>query len=257
MTQFRLDQSADRPATGQPAPARVLSGKPQRHEPNATRRQVRRRRGRRRGRGAALTDALISHSSANWNVALRIEEALEADGLSIWLDDSEIRLGILLGEELQGSIRAAPCPGAALVRGGRGVALGRHGMADGLSRARFIVPCCSIRLPCHSASRAAPAQVQAGHARRHRGPCPRHPRIAEGFQPADAGVEHQAPSWRRRATASAGHRRRSSRWSASETSSTAARDQAALDPVVAAAVKSWPLDLMLVNLAGYHLRTPT
>ena len=34
----------------------------------------------------------------------------------------------------------------------------------------------------------------------------------------------------------------------------AAREQAALDPVVEAALKSWPLDPMLVNLTGYHLK---
>jgi hypothetical protein len=39
-----------------------------------------------------------------------------------------------------------------------------------------------------------------------------------------------------------------------ETLVKAAHDQAALDPVVEAAVKSWPLDPMLVNLTGYHLK---
>jgi len=54
-----------------------------------------------------MIDAFISRSSATRTTAVRIEEALEADGLSAWLDDSEIRLGVLLGEELQNSIRAA------------------------------------------------------------------------------------------------------------------------------------------------------
>ena len=52
-------------------------------------------------------DAFISHSSANWAVAFKLEKALEATGLLVWLDDSEITLGALLGQELQDSIRAS------------------------------------------------------------------------------------------------------------------------------------------------------
>jgi TIR domain len=50
-------------------------------------------------------DAFISHSSKNHARAQRLEAALEARGLDVWLDDSEIRLGVLLSEELQTSIR--------------------------------------------------------------------------------------------------------------------------------------------------------
>ena len=50
-------------------------------------------------------DAFISHSSKNHARAQRLEAALEARGLGVWLDDSEIRLGVLLSEELQTSIR--------------------------------------------------------------------------------------------------------------------------------------------------------
>jgi len=52
-------------------------------------------------------DAFISHSSADRSVASKIEKALKAAGLRVWLDDSEIRLGALLGKELQDSIRAS------------------------------------------------------------------------------------------------------------------------------------------------------
>jgi len=52
-------------------------------------------------------DAFISHSSANRTLASRLEKALESTGLRVWLDDSEIRLGVLLGKELQDSIRAS------------------------------------------------------------------------------------------------------------------------------------------------------
>jgi hypothetical protein len=49
-------------------------------------------------------DAFISHSSTDRSTAARFERALEEDGLAVWLDDSEIRLGALLGRELQSSI---------------------------------------------------------------------------------------------------------------------------------------------------------
>src|SRR5215472_14862926 len=52
-------------------------------------------------------DAFISHSSANQSVASKLEKALEAAGLQVWLDDSEITIGVLLGKELQDSIRAS------------------------------------------------------------------------------------------------------------------------------------------------------
>ena len=67
-------------------------------------------------------------------------------------------------------------------------------MADRLSRAALHRP---VLARCDSPATVPPgqhpAQVQAGHARRHRGPRPRHPQIAEGFQPAGAGVELPGP----------------------------------------------------------------
>ena len=50
-------------------------------------------------------DAFISHASKDATVAARIEELLEEDGLKVWLDQSEIRLGVLLRKELQTAIK--------------------------------------------------------------------------------------------------------------------------------------------------------
>ena len=52
-------------------------------------------------------DCFLSHSSANRTAAVRLEEGLEAGGLSVWLDNSEGRLGVLLANELQAAIRDA------------------------------------------------------------------------------------------------------------------------------------------------------
>jgi tetratricopeptide (TPR) repeat protein len=50
-------------------------------------------------------DAFISHSSKDTVLAARTEELLEEDGLKVWLDHSEIRLGALLRPELQTAIK--------------------------------------------------------------------------------------------------------------------------------------------------------
>jgi len=50
-------------------------------------------------------DAFISHSSNDMRLAARIERTLEDNGLKVWLDRSEIRLGRLLRNELQTAIR--------------------------------------------------------------------------------------------------------------------------------------------------------
>lgn len=47
----------------------------------------------------------ISHASANLAAARRIDERLHAAGLDTWLDHSDIRVGALLGRELQHAIQ--------------------------------------------------------------------------------------------------------------------------------------------------------
>ncbi len=49
-------------------------------------------------------DAFISFSSRNRTTASRLETALQARGLEIWLDESDIRYGALLRAELQAAI---------------------------------------------------------------------------------------------------------------------------------------------------------
>ena len=47
----------------------------------------------------------ISHSSANIEDARQIKAALDVGGFDAWLDDSDIRVGVLLGKELQQAVR--------------------------------------------------------------------------------------------------------------------------------------------------------
>lgn len=46
----------------------------------------------------------ISHSSVNLNDAKQVGAALKAGGIDAWLDDSDIRVGVLLAKELQQAI---------------------------------------------------------------------------------------------------------------------------------------------------------
>jgi hypothetical protein len=49
----------------------------------------------------------ISHSSANGRLAARVEKILVQDGLDAWLDQSDIRVGTLLRNELHASIKSS------------------------------------------------------------------------------------------------------------------------------------------------------
>jgi 3-hydroxyisobutyrate dehydrogenase-like beta-hydroxyacid dehydrogenase len=42
----------------------------------------------------------ISHSSVNLEDAKQVEAALNARGFDVWFDDSDMRVGALLGKEL-------------------------------------------------------------------------------------------------------------------------------------------------------------
>ena len=57
-------------------------------------------------RPAPKRHAFISHASVDLAAAGQVESALEAAGLDVWLDQSEIQLGVLLTRELQDSITA-------------------------------------------------------------------------------------------------------------------------------------------------------
>ena len=86
-------------------------------------------------------DAFISHSSKNRAVAAKLESALEAEGLRVWLDDSEIRLGVLLREELQTSIQRSR---VLLLLWSKPASASRWINAEWLMAfhlGRFIVPC--------------------------------------------------------------------------------------------------------------------
>lgn len=202
-----------------------------------------------------MTDAFISHSSANRNVALRLEKALEANGLRIWLDDSEIRLGVLLGEELQGAIRAAH---VVVLLWSEGAASSRWVATEWLTAyhvQRFIVPCSVDATPLPQCLQTS---VRLKFKRVTRGVVED---LARAIRESPKGPNRLAPtlSYQGPELAAASDRISRAQGAILELVGVgdlagAARDQAALDPVVNDAVASWPLDPMLVNLTGYHLK---
>ncbi len=54
-------------------------------------------------------NTFISHSSKDTSQSVRMEKALEKDAHEVWLDRSDIRLGVLLRDELQSAIRKNHC----------------------------------------------------------------------------------------------------------------------------------------------------
>jgi hypothetical protein len=202
-----------------------------------------------------VIDAFISHSSANRSVAVRLEKALEAGGLSVWLDDSEIRLGVLLGKELRDSIRNAR---VLLLLWSEEAAASRWVNTEWLTAflvRRFIVPCSldSTPLPqCLQNSvylrikRVTPTIVERLVRAIREAP--------KGANPLASAMSAQGP----KLSAAIGRI-----WAAQEAIGVtlarsdipkAIKQQAQLDPIVAEARASWPLDPVLINLVGYHLK---
>ena len=50
-------------------------------------------------------DAFLSHSSRDMDVAIRLEQGLAAEGVTVWLDHDNIRAGGLLIDKLQTALR--------------------------------------------------------------------------------------------------------------------------------------------------------
>jgi hypothetical protein len=200
-------------------------------------------------------DAFISHSSKNGAAARRLEKLLEAEGLEVWLDDSEIRLGVLLDSELQTSIRR--CRTFVLLWS-KPAAESRWVNTEWLTafhQDRFILPCVldEARLPqClqnsvylklqrvgqDEAKRLAREIREAGDSATPVAPLMRaeSPELSEAITTIAQEQQELGDALGRREFAEA------------------AKTQARLDEVMKDARNRWPLDPMIVNLDGYHLK---
>jgi len=92
-------------------------------------------------------DVFISHASQDLAQAVKVEKALKRDGLEVWLDRSQIRLGVLLRNELQSAIRNSR---VTVLLWSKAAAASRWVAAEVLSSFhtnRFIVPCVLDKTP--------------------------------------------------------------------------------------------------------------
>ncbi len=200
-------------------------------------------------------DAFISHSSRNRKRAQRLERALEAEGLDVWLDDSEIRLGVLLGQELQSSIH--DCRTLVLL------------WSDAASRSRwvnsewlmalhqdiFVLPCALDEIPLpqclqnsvwlnlrrvdeHAVTRLARAIREA----------------APGPNPVAPVMRSEAPELNAAIGAIVSGQQAMTDNLLRRELDEAAKTQRQLDDATRDAQQSWSLDPMVVNLSGYHLK---
>ena len=206
-------------------------------------------------RAAPRRDAFISHASADLDAAARIEEALEAEKLEVWLDHSEIQLGVLLAGELRQAIGACR---VLILLWSRTAAASRWVNTEWLAAHhldRFILPCVlddtalpqcfehSVHLDLRRGWNAAVARlvkaVRAAEVGANALPPPMRAEAKELREAIQAIVAGQ-----KLVTDALG------RWQLDK----AEEAQAALDAFMPVALAQWPLDPMIVLLDGYHIK---
>ena len=192
----------------------------------------------------------ISHASANLAVARQIEQCLNEAGFDPWLDVSDIRVGALLGKELQQAI--GQCVAMVLVWS-KPASASRWVGAEILTAFhmdRFIIPCVvsatglpaflsrSVYLDLRKGRKAALSRL--GDQVR-RAPGTRNDFTAIGSY-ADAELRAAISSIvaQQNAIVSTGDL------------AVSRRLQTKLDPQMRAAEKRWRHDPTMLNLAGYH-----
>lgn len=200
-------------------------------------------------------DAFLSHSSANSVEARRIERALEAAGLSVWLDRSEIRLGVLLRKELQQAIQNS----RVLIllwskAAGRSPWVAAE-ILTGFHLDRFIIPCLLDGAPLPQFMSSA-VQLDL----RHKGPSPlrelvravsRAPRHTNEILPLMRSENASLSETIRKICAT--QQKELDCMDAGDMRA-ASRAHGDVEKQLAKARKEWPLDHFLLNMAGYHAK---
>lgn len=200
-------------------------------------------------------DAFISHSSKNHALAAKVAAGLAAAGLDAWLDDTDITLGALLRAQLQAAI--ARCR-VLILLWSKSASGSRWINAEWLTAYHldtFIVPCtlddtalpqclrATITLPIARLSATALKKLvravrNAPASRNALGP-PMRSELRELKEAIATLLQGQTLM-----TGQLGSRKFEK----------AAEIQSLLDATMTRAVAIWPLDPMIVNLDGYHLK---
>jgi hypothetical protein len=200
-------------------------------------------------------DAFISHSSADVEAARRLEGDLEADGLSVWLDRSEIRYGVLLGPELRHAILDSP---VVVLLWSAAAAKSRWVCSEwlmALHQDRLIMAC---TLDGEPPPQCLANSVYADLARAWDEPVRE---LARNLRERPHGPTALAPLIRAESSALHAAIVALAQGQAGVTTHLGAGDvdaarqaQSALDPEMAAARAAWEFDSMIVNLDGYHAK---
>lgn len=192
----------------------------------------------------------ISHSSANVAVARQIEESLCAAGFDPWLDYSDIRIGALLGKELQHAIEQCNVMVLLWSKPASASPWVAAEILTAFHMNRFIVPCVvsatelpaflsrSVYLDLRKQRKDALARLgdQVKHA-----PSKRNDFTAvSSYEDADLGAAISSIYAQQNAIVS------------SDQLAVSERLQKKLDAEMCAAEKRWRYDPTIQNLAGYH-----
>ncbi len=197
--------------------------------------------------------AFVSHSSADAGLAKSVKRALEAAGFGVWLDSSDIRLGVLLRNELHEAIQKS---GAVVLLWSKAASQSRWVAAEILTAFhmdRFIIPCAVDDAPL---PQFLDSSVHLDLRKNE----------AEALRQLGRAVE-KAPKQAnliplRMASASAELKQAIETMAAAQKEVTdplmrrdlkrAAEVQQVLDPVMKQAEEVWRYELMILCLAGYH-----
>jgi hypothetical protein len=196
----------------------------------------------------------VSHASANLNVAQEVEGALEAAGFNPWLDDSDIRVGVLLGKELRQAIAASQ---AVVLIWSKPAAASRWVAAEVLTAFhldRFIVPCVLTAAPLPQfLSRSIYCDLRGRRSAALKRLAEQLKRIPRGRNEFLAMTAYENDELARAIRSISGQQREMlDRLDSTADLSVARGLQAKLDPEMRAAEKRWRYDPTILNLAGYH-----
>ena len=198
-------------------------------------------------------DAFISHASKDATLAARIEELLQQDGLKVWLDHSKIRLGVLLRKELQTAIQDSR---ALILLWSKPAAKSRWVAAEILTAFhlnRFIVACVrdNTRLPyfLQNTIYLQLERPKTDWVERLRRAVRESPDAANEVPTMMSSQSRELQQTIQRIVL--GQRAVTDRLGNGDLQG-ARRKQQLVDAVTVYAQKAWPLESMVLNLAGYH-----
>ncbi len=200
-------------------------------------------------------DTFISHASKNAAQAIRVRETLEANGLTVWIDQAQIALGALLKNQLQTAIQ--DCRTLVLLWS-KAAAKSRWVTAEILAafhRQRFIVPCVldDTPLPVFLAQ-ALYLKVGRGKGDWMERLCKAVRESPNAANPLPPRMSSKTGELRQAINQIAGEQAAVTNALLVSDTATASANQRVANRKMADAEKRWPFEIMVLILGGYHLK---